>query len=101
MAHSMEMAWVVGYGVVTAPGVVAFCANAEPSHRLKNTAPATIPARLIILKFYQVVALLVGTLTARMRQTRRHRELVTGVVGVRTIVSTAPCGRTMRLTRDA
>jgi hypothetical protein len=38
------MAWVVGYGVVTAPGVVAFCAKATTDHRLHTTIPATIPA---------------------------------------------------------
>ena len=40
-------------------------------------------------------------LTARARRTRRHRELVTSVVGAKITVSTAPSGRTMRLTRDA
>src|SRR5512137_194416 len=47
MAHSMAMAWVVGYGVVTAPGVVAFCANAVSDHKLHN-APATQQARRIM-----------------------------------------------------
>jgi hypothetical protein len=40
-------------------------------------------------------------LTAQVRRTIQHRELVTGVVGARLTVSTAPFGRTMWLTRDA
>src|SRR4051812_25527718 len=37
----MAIPWLVGYGVVIAPGVVAFCASARPPW---STTPASSPA---------------------------------------------------------
>ena len=41
IAHSIAIAWLVGYGVVTAPGVVAVCADAWPGCKIAQTAATT------------------------------------------------------------
>src|SRR5262245_44998079 len=50
IAHSIAMPWLVGYGVVTAPGVVAFCAKARPdgNARTETNAAAAKQTRRVI-----------------------------------------------------
>src|ERR1017187_31335 len=53
IAHSMAIPCVVGYGVVTAPAVVAFCANAPLGAAVHTKTMTTIAVRRVMAQFYQ------------------------------------------------
>jgi hypothetical protein len=52
IAHSMEILWVVGYGVVMAPGVVRVWAvtRADPKKATNAVTIASVVSRIICLR---------------------------------------------------